>query len=120
VFATRVFSGIGLGEVNFNQQFIIGNTDIRGYSKGQYRGNYALAVQGEYRWNFHKRLGAVGFAGLATIFESNNSDDDGKLLPGIGAGFRYTYMKDTRSNIGFDIAKGRDDWGIYFRLSEAF
>jgi len=120
VIAGRVFTGIAVGNVNFNQQFIIGETDIRGYSYGQFRGNSLIAIQGEYRWNFHKRFGAVGFAGLATVFGSNNESDDGRVLPGVGAGFRYVFMEDTHSTIGFDIAQGDGDWGFYFRLSESF
>ena len=120
VIGARFFGGFGIGDVNFNQQFIVGETDIRGYSQGRYRGNYLLAVQGEYRWNFHRRIGAVGFAGLATVFDSLNEDDDGKILPGIGTGIRYTFMKETHSNIGLDIAVGDGDWGVYFRFSEAF
>lgn len=120
VIATRFYTGLGIGEVNFNHQFIVGETDIRGYSFGQYRGNYILATQGEYRWNFHKRFGVVGFVGLATVFGSDNPEFDGRLLPGVGTGFRYTYLKKTHSNIGFDIAKGDGDWGFYFRISEAF
>ncbi len=120
VLATRLFTGIGIGDVNFNQQFIVDDTDLRGYSMGQYRGNYLVAAQTEYRWNFHKRIGAVGFAGIASVFGSNNADDNGKLLPSIGCGFRYTYMKDTHSNIGFDVAKGKGDWSFNIRISEAF
>ena len=120
VIAARFFGGFGIGDVNFNQQFIVGDTDIRGYSQGRYRGNYLLAIQGEYRWNFHQRFGAVGYAGLATVFESVNEDDNGKILPGIGTGIRYKFMKETHSNIGIDIAVGDGDWGVYFRFSEAF
>lgn len=120
VFAIRATAGIGIGELQFNQQFIVGETDIRGYSAGQFRGNYVLTAQGEYRWNVFKKIGFVGFAGVATVFESINEEDNGRLLPGVGIGFRYTYLKDTHSNIGFDIAKGDGDWGFYFRLSEAF
>jgi hypothetical protein len=81
VLAARVFAGIGLGSLAFNQQFIVGRKDIRGYSLGEFRGNHQLALQGEYRWNFRKRWGLVGFAGLATVFDSLNESDDGKLLP---------------------------------------
>lgn len=79
-----------------------------------------MAIQGEYRWNFHPRIGVVGYAGLATVFGSNNEEHNGRLLPGIGTGFRYVFMKDTHSTIGFDIAQGDGDWGMYFRFSEAF
>ncbi len=120
VLAGRVFTGVAVGNVNFNHQFVVGDPDIRGYSFGEFRGNSLVAIQGEYRWNFHKRFGAVGFAGLASVFGANNESDDGRILPGVGTGFRYVFMEDTHSTIGFDIAKGDGDWGFYFRLSEAF
>lgn len=120
VIAGRVFIGLGLGNLSFNQQFIVGRGDIRGYSQGAYRGNYLVAAQGEYRWNFFKRFGAVGFAGLATIFKAINENDNGKLLPGAGLGIRYTIDTETNLNIGSDIAAGIDDWSINFRIGEAF
>lgn len=120
VIAGRFFAGLGLGDLTFNQQFIVGNKDIRGYSKGEYRGNYLFSLQGEYRWNFHKKWSAVGFAGVATLSKAINESDNGKLLPGIGTGFRFTVQQDTQFKVGMDIAVGVDDWGIYFRFSEAF
>jgi hemolysin activation/secretion protein len=121
VIAARFFAGMGIGDLSFNQQFIVGQRqDIRGYTQGEFRGNYLLAAQGEYRWNFHPRIGAVGFAGLATVFEAINEDDDGKLLPGVGTGVRFTADTETHLNVGLDVAAGVDDWGIYFRFGEAF
>jgi hypothetical protein len=58
----------------------------RGYTQGAHRGNYLVALQGEYRWNFYGRWGAVGFGGLATVFEGINEADNGKMLPGAGVG----------------------------------
>lgn len=120
VLVARAFAGLGLGDISFNQQFIVGQRDIRGYTQGEYRGNYLLAIQSEYRWNFHERWGAVGFLGFATVFEAINEDDSGKILPGIGAGIRYTAFTDNHMNVGIDMAKGKNDWGIYFRIGEAF
>ena len=59
-------------------------------------------------------------AAVATIFEAINEDDDGKLLPGVGAGLRFTVDTETHMNVGMDIAVGLEDWGIYFRFGEAF
>jgi len=122
VIATRVFIGLGLGDLSFNQQFIVGRgSDLRGYTQGEFRGNYMVALQGEYRWNFEdSKFGLVGFLGVASIFEAINEDDNGKLLPGIGAGFRYNISEETNMNVGLDLAVGKNDWGIYFRVSEAF
>jgi hypothetical protein len=68
VIAGRIFAGLGIGDLSFNQQFIVGQKDLRGYTQGAFRGNYLLAVQGEYRWNLICRFSLVGFAGLATVF----------------------------------------------------
>jgi hypothetical protein len=120
VIATRLYTGIGMGDLSFQQQFIVGQEDIRGYSEGKFRGDYLVAAQGEYRWNFHKKMSAVGFFGIATIFGSINESDEGKILPGIGTGFRYNVFPKYHMNVGIDVAAGKDDWGFYFRIGEAF
>lgn len=120
IVATRLYAGFGIGDLNFNQQFVVGRTDIRGYSLGKYRGDQILALQGEYRYNPFKKLGFVGFAGLATIFGSVNDDDNGVLLPGIGTGIRYVVFEKNHMNVGLDFAVGKDDWGMYFKVGESF
>ena len=42
VLAARFFGGFGVGDLTFNQQFIVGNTDLRGYTQGEYRGDQLL------------------------------------------------------------------------------
>ena len=80
-----------------------------------------LTLQSEYRWNINdSKFGFVGFFALATVFESFNEDHNGQILPGIGAGIRYIISEDTHMNVGMDIAVGKDDWGIYFRIGESF
>lgn len=120
IIALRAYGGFGLGEVTFNQQIVVGNKDIRGYTQGKYRGDQLFAIQGEYRWNFTDKMGAVGYLGLATIFNSINAEDDGQLLPGAGVGYRYVVFPESRMSVGLDAAVGKDDWGIYFRIGEAF
>jgi outer membrane protein assembly factor BamA len=120
VIAARAFAGLGIGDLSFNQQYIVGRIDIRGYTQGGYRGNTQLAVQGEYRWNPFRRWGFVAFAGLATVFESINDADNGRILPGVGVGFRFTAFTDNHMNVGMDVAVGDGDWGLYFRIGEAF
>jgi hypothetical protein len=120
IIALRAYVGFGLGDLPFEQQFLVGQTDIRGYTQGKYRGSAIYSIQGEYRWNLAKRFGLVGFFGLATISGSDVSENNGILLPGIGAGFRYTAFEKNHFNIGMDGAIGKDDWGIYFRIGEAF
>lgn len=119
VIAARVYGKFGLGNVAFEQQSTIGGIDIRGYSEGKYRGSGLMDIQGEYRYNFGK-MGLVGFAGLATIYGSDTPNFDWKLYPGAGVGYRYNPFKKSKFNVGLDAAVGKGDWGIYFRIGEAF
>lgn len=118
VLASRVAADIALGsEVPFVAQSYVGNKDIRGYTKGQYRGDQVYAVQSELRWSFYNRWGAVGFLGVAL---ANSPGDTSPLLPGGGVGLRYSILKKFNLNLGLDVAAGKDDWGLYFRIGEAF
>ncbi len=122
VIAARAYAGLGLGDLSFNQQFIVGSgDDLRGYTQGEYRGNYMLTLQGEYRWNLKdSKFGFVGFLGLATVFEAINEDHNGIILPGMGAGIRFIVSEETHMNVGMDAAVGKGDWGLYFRIGESF
>jgi outer membrane protein assembly factor BamA len=120
VIAARIYGKFGLGDVAFEQQSTIGNVDIRGYSEGKYRGDGLMDIQGEYRYNFGKKMGLVGFAGLATIYGSDTPSFDWKMYPGAGVGYRYNPFKKTKFNVGVDGAVGNGDWGVYFRIGEAF
>lgn len=120
IWATRLYAGFGIGELSFNQQFVVGRTDIRGYSLGKYRGNQIIALQTEYRYNPFEKLGFVGFGGLATVFGGINDADNGMILPGLGIGVRYVVFEKNHMNVGFDGAIGKGDWGVYFKIGESF
>jgi hypothetical protein len=120
VIAARIFGKFGLGNIAFEQQVTLGGRDIRGYSEGKYRGDGLMDIQGEYRYNFNKKMGLVGFAGLATLYGSATENFNWKIYPGAGGGFRYNPFKKTKFNVGVDGAVGKGDYGIYFRIGEAF
>lgn len=120
VLAARFAGKFGLGNIAFEQQLTIGNKDIRGYSEGKYRGNGLMDLQAEYRYNFNKKMGLVGFAGLATLYGSDTDDFNWGLYPGVGVGYRYKAFKTVKFNIGLDAAVGKGDWSINFRIGEAF
>lgn len=120
ILATRIKSTIATGSVPFQGENVVGRDDIRGYSSGKYRANQVYTMQAEYRWNFYNKLGMVAFAGVASAVDKMNQIPTTELLPGIGLGFRYLMISKERINVGIDIAKGKDDWGMYFRIGEAF
>lgn len=133
ILASRFAMKANFGDVPFGSQDYIGQTDLRGYTQGEYRGNQTYTVQSEFRNNFYKKWGYVGFAGLGIAYRKseegaaagdwyNSGASWSKLLPSIGAGARFQVIEKAgqKVNAGIDIAAGRGDWGFYFRLTEAF
>ncbi len=118
VIASRVAVNAAIGpEVPFVAQVYVGGHDIRGYTKGEYRGNQVYSAQSELRWNVYRRWGAVGFFGLAL---ASSPEQTSQLLPGGGVGARFVALPKYNVNFGLDAAVGHNDWGIYFRITEAF
>jgi outer membrane protein assembly factor BamA len=120
ILATRLNAVFSTGNVPFQGQNVVGQDDIRGYSSGRYRNDQVYAAQAEYRWRFHDKLGMVGFIGVASAVKHFEDIFKSELLPGAGVGFRYLMIPKERINIGVDFAKGKGDWGLYFRIGEAF
>lgn len=118
VLATRFTAYYAYGDVPFVGERFVGNQDIRGYTQGEYRGDQVYTLQSEYRWNFKSLWGCVIFAGVAKV--KDTEDKWSNLLPGGGTGLRYTLLKEEGINAGIDYAVGNADWGLYFRITEAF
>jgi outer membrane protein assembly factor BamA len=125
VLAIRFYGFFGIGEVPFEEQAILGfagprGNDVRGYSSGRYRGQHMADIQAEWRWNFYKKWGVVGFGSLSMIGNDHVEISNNGLLPAIGGGIRFMAAPDKKVNVGLDLAAGKEDYGIYFVLSEAF
>ncbi|MDR6846041.1 BamA/TamA family outer membrane protein [Flavobacterium granuli] len=133
ILASRFAMKANFGDVPFASQDYIGQTDLRGYTQGEYRGNQTYTVQTEFRNNFYKKWGYVGFVGLGIAYRKseegaaagdwyNSGASWSKPLPSIGAGARFQVIEKAgqKVNAGIDVAVGRGDWGFYFRLTEAF
>jgi outer membrane protein assembly factor BamA len=117
----RFFSNISFGkDVPFVGKNVVGRDDLRGYTDGRYRANQVYDIQGEYRWNFYGRWGMVAFGGAAIATDDFSGTNYSGLLPAAGAGIRFKFILGRNINIGVDIAAGKDDWGLYFRIGEAF
>jgi outer membrane protein assembly factor BamA len=118
--ASRFHGSFSLGNVPFEGQQILGQTDIRGYSLGKQRGDQLLAIQTESRVQVLRRLFLVAFVGVGTTTSSWSDFSFDNLWPGAGGGFRYRVMEKEKFNIGIDLAAGRGDWSMAFTLGESF
>lgn len=120
VLVSRVYADIAAGDVPFEGENFIGGDDLRGYSKGEFRGNQIYAVQAELRQNVYKKFGMIGFIGVGSAVDEINEIPDRSLLPSIGFGIRYLMIAEEKVNIGIDVGKGKNDWSLTFRIGEAF
>jgi outer membrane protein assembly factor BamA len=116
----RAYGQAAIGDVPFAGQNVVGRDDLRGYSNGKYRANQVYDVQSEYRHWFAKRWGYVAFGGVATAINDASDLSFDNLLPAVGAGIRFLAIPKSNISIGMDVAVGKDDWGLYFRIGEAF
>ena len=97
-------------------------SDLRGYTAGEKVAENLISTQMEYRWMFKPKWGAVGFVGVATLYDGgmSNINSDNTYLSG-GIGLRYVLHEDNRVNFRVDFAWGEDDdSGYYVSMMEAF
>lgn len=116
----RAYGQIAFGDVPFSGKNVVGKDDLRGYTNGKYRANQVYDVQSAYRHWFSKRWGYVAFGGVATAIDTGSDLNLGNLLPAVGGGIRFLAIPSSNISVGMDLAVGKDDWGIYFRIGEAF
>ncbi len=116
----RAYGQAAVGDVPFAGQNVVGRDDLRGYSNGKYRANQVYNIQSEYRHWFAKKWGYVAFGGVATAINDASELSFDNLLPAVGGGIRFLAIPSSNISIGMDVAVGKDDWGLYFRIGEAF
>ena len=117
----RIYGMVSVGDsVPFSGKNVVGRDDLRGYTNGKHRANQVYNMQTEYRWSFYKRWGMVAFAGIAVATDDLKGTTYSGILPMAGAGLRFMAIPKRKINIGVDVAIGKDDWGIYFRIGESF
>jgi outer membrane protein assembly factor BamA len=121
ILAAQVLGQVATGDVPFEEEYVMGVNNLRGYTDGKHRGQQIYSGQAEFRWQFWGRWGLVGFGGLGWVAAEAASDlrlDD--TLPSIGFGARFLMIQDYRINARVDTAWGKNDHGWYFSIGEAF
>ncbi|MCX6567975.1 MAG: BamA/TamA family outer membrane protein [Candidatus Aminicenantes bacterium] len=121
VLALQMYIKSTAGEVPFHKLALLGGeTLMRGYYKGRYRDKDILAVQAEYRVMVTKRIGVVGFAGLADVFPAFSEFTFRTIKHSVGTGIRYMVNKREGTTLRMDMAWGKASFGLYFTAQEAF
>ncbi len=121
VLALRAMGQFESGNVPFYALSKFGRgSDLRGYTVGQFQDDQMFAIQGEYRLELTKRIGAVAFAGVGAVMPSVNAIDFHDLLPSAGGGFRYVLAEKNHVALRLDAAWGREGTQFYLTVGEAF
>ena len=121
VFAGQVSFCALDGDVPFTELCLYGTgNDLRGYTGGQYRDRSMYTVQGETRWQFAERWGAVLFAGIGSVANRVSDLLSVTQLPSAGVGLRWLASKQYKVNLSLDVAVGRDGSAVYLYIGEAF
>jgi Omp85 superfamily domain len=121
VLALRGFAQCENGDVPFYALSKFGRgSDLRGYRVGQFQDQQMFAVQGEYRLEITKRIGAVAFAGLGEVMPSLSDITVDDLLPSGGVGLRYVIAEQNHVALRMDVAWGREGSQFYLTVGEAF
>ncbi len=121
VLALQAYIRSTSGEVPFHKLSLLGGESLmRGYYKGRFRDKNILAVQAEYRVLVTKRIGVVGFAGLADVFPDFAEFKLKTIKYSVGTGVRYMVNKREGTTLRMDMAWGKANFGLYFTAQEAF
>jgi outer membrane protein assembly factor BamA len=122
VLATNLFAQFNsVGTPFFALGQLGGNKILRGLFEGKYRDRNVVALQGEYRWMFLPRWGAVAFASVGNIFSSENPFEFDQTKLAYGVGGRFKLSKKKKLNLRLDIARSPgENFQFYFTFGEAF
>lgn len=96
------------------------NSDLRGYTGGEFQNRRMFATQAEYRRELKGRLGLVAFGGIGGIAGRWNAFRSDELLPAAGAGLRFKLDKKNHINYRIDFAVGREGHTLSIGVGEAF
>lgn len=94
--------------------------DLRGFSATDYLGRSSASGQVEARWQFHRKWGAVAFAGGGHYERSLNGDKEREVIPSYGIGLRYLVLESQRINMRLDYARSGGGDAFYLSVAEAF
>ena len=109
------------GSVPFYDLCLYGtDSDVRGYTGGQFQNRRMFATQAEYRLELPKRFGLVAFGGVGGVEQSWKNFRSDTLLPAAGVGLRFKLDKKNHINYRVDLAFGREGYTLSIGIGEAF
>lgn len=100
------------------EEICVDDRRMRGYYAGSYTDKNQVCAQVELRQHVWKRLGAVVWGGVGTLFSHPEQIKFRSLLPTYGIGLRAEFKANT--NLRIDFGLGRHTNAILFGFGEVF
>jgi hypothetical protein len=94
--------------------------DLRGFSATDYLGKSSASGQVEVRWKFHRKWGAVAFAGSGYYRDAFSEVREREAIPSYGVGLRFMVLESQRINVRLDYGRSNDSDAVYLSVGEAF
>jgi len=93
---------------------------LRGIPVFRYQGEELAQGEVELRWQFWKRLSAVGFAGVGSVWNDFERIEDEETAVAGGAGLRYELARQYGLHVGIDVAVGPEEAAVYVQFGSAW
>jgi len=94
--------------------------NLRGVPSLRYQGQLTVLAETEQFVNVYKRWSIVGFAGLGSTVSSLNEMNFSPIVWNAGTGVRYLIARMLGLQMGFDVARGPEDWAFYITLGSSW
>lgn len=105
----------------YDNAFMGGDQNARGYYYGRYRDNNATTLQVETRIDLFWRIDLAVFGGASAVYSSFSTLGNSIIAPNYGIGLRILADKAENINLRFDYARGIDGQsGFYVSFGESF
>lgn len=122
VLALNFKTRLSFGDVPYTELSSIGSdNNLRAYYGGRYRDQHSAYAVVEYRHTFSKKVGLskhgfVLWTGAGEVWSEKIELKN--TLPVIGLGYRFALQP--RINVRIDAGFGKDSFGFYMNITEAF
>jgi hypothetical protein len=93
---------------------------LRGAPLLQFQRDNLLQGETEMRWQFWKRLSAVGFVGYGVVWNNLDTLERKLTVTTGGTGFRYELARRYSLHMGADVAWGPDGAAFYIQFGSAW
>ena len=93
---------------------------LRGVTSQRIQGEQVADTEGEIRWQFWKRISAVGFLGAGGAWSNTEGQDQSSSVVSGGTGIRYEIARKYGIHMGLDVGFGPDDPILYVTFGHAW